>query len=487
MNFVKPADSVVDASPEFQGTRAPRRKWPISYRSVGIIAIIFDVAIILFCGVATEFLYNFEAFGIPGEIRHSLGSSAVVAALFVSLMKGRDLYRPAALLALKTQIGSATTTWMAVFLLLFSAVFALKIGDHFSRGAIFSFAVIGLNLLLVQRILSRNFLVYGLNAHRFSARNAILITDAPAAGNAVFRTLFKYGFQLDRQFVLPVLRQNQDQLDGVFSDIVAYLRGSDIEEVIVGVEANRWGDLNKLMSRLRILPLPVSLIPIGAGSEILSRPFHVMGDSVCIELQRGPLNAFERGMKRSIDVLIALAALLLLLPLLAITPILIKLDSPGPILFRQRRCGFNGRPFHIWKFRTMSVLEDGPTVCQATQSDCRVTRLGRWLRRTSIDELPQLLNVLNGSMSLVGPRPHAVAHDNHFDKVIRNYAFRNHVKPGLTGWAQVNGYRGPTPTLDDIANRVEFDLWYVDNWSLRLDCLIIIRTIFEVARCRNAY
>ena len=135
----------------------------------------------------------------------------------------------------------------------------------------------------------------------------------------------------------------------------------------------------------------------------------------------------------------------------------------------------------------MSVLEDGSVINQATQFDDRVTRLGKRLRRVSIDELPQLLNILNGSMSLVGPRPHAVAHDNHFDKIVGNYAFRHHVKPGLTGWAQVNGHRGATPTAAEIRHRVEFDLWYIDHWSLRLDIFIIFRTFLEVMRGRNAY
>jgi len=212
-----------------------------------------------------------------------------------------------------------------------------------------------------------------------------------------------------------------------------------------------------------------------------------MGDSLCIEVQREPLDVLERALKRCIDVLAAAPALILLLPLFAITAIAIKLDSPGPILFRQRRCGFNGKHFNIYKFRTMSVLEDGSTVNQATQSDSRVTRVGKWLRRTSVDELPQLLNILSGSMSLVGPRPHALAHDNHFLKVVRNYAFRHHVKPGLTGWAQVNGYRGPTPTEAEIRNRVDCDLWYIDNWSLRLDFWIIVRTVLVVMRGHNAY
>lgn len=446
-----------------------------------------DAVIILVCGTACGMLYNLEFFGSSGEAVHYAGSSAVVAALFVSLVKSRDLYNPAELLALRTQISSAATIWLGVFLFLSGAVFALKIGDHFSRGAIFSFAAFGLLLLVLLRILYRSFLTRGLNGQKFAGRNAILITDdVSVAGGALVHTLLKHGFQLDRHFVLPPFHHDQWQ-QNIVPDIVSYLRGSDIEEIIVGLDVKRWGDLNKLLAELRILPLPVSLIPVGAASDILGRPSHMMGNSLYIELQRGPLAAFERGLKRTIDIISALVGLVLLLPLLSITALLIKFDSPGPILFHQRRCGFNGRPFNIFKFRTMSVLEDGPTVPQAEKSDYRVTRLGKWLRRTSIDELPQLFNVLNGSMSLVGPRPHALAHDNHFDKVVSNYAFRHHVKPGLTGWAQVNGHRGPTPGIADIRRRVEFDLWYIDNWSLRLDFLIIIRTLLEITRGRNAY
>jgi putative colanic acid biosynthesis UDP-glucose lipid carrier transferase len=173
--------------------------------------------------------------------------------------------------------------------------------------------------------------------------------------------------------------------------------------------------------------------------------------------------------------------------LLALAAIAIKLDSPGPVFFRQQRCGFNGRTFLIRKFRTMHVLEDGHVIAQATPLDRRVTRVGKLLRRTSFDELPQLLNVLEGSMSLVGPRPHALAHDGQFDKLVRNYAFRRRVRPGLTGWAQVHGCRGATPTASMIEARVQYDLWYIDNWSIRLDLAILLRTPMEVLRGRNAY
>jgi putative colanic acid biosynthesis UDP-glucose lipid carrier transferase len=222
-------------------------------------------------------------------------------------------------------------------------------------------------------------------------------------------------------------------------------------------------------------------------AKVLQRPSRSMGDTVCIELQRKPLSSVEIGVKRLVDIVGASIGLIALLPLLIITAIAIKLDSRGPILFRQRRCGFNGGEFYILKFRTMSVLEDGELVRQATAVDCRVTRVGRWLRRASIDELPQLWNALTGSMSLVGPRPHAVAHDNEFYKMVRLYAVRHHVKPGLTGWAQVHGCRGPTPTAGDVRRRVEFDLWYIDNWSFRLDCWILLRTVLEVLRSHNAY
>ena len=169
-----------------------------------------------------------------------------------------------------------------------------------------------------------------------------------------------------------------------------------------------------------------------------------------------------------------------------VTALLIKLDSRGPIFFLQKRNGFNDQTFEIFKFRTMHVLDQGPIVIQATRNDPRVTRFGRWLRRSSIDELPQLLNVLKGDMSLVGPRPHAIAHNSEYEKLIANYAFRHHVKPGLTGWAQVNGYRGETREVEQMERRVEHDLWYINNWSPLLDLKIVLQTV-RVALRQDAY
>ncbi len=185
--------------------------------------------------------------------------------------------------------------------------------------------------------------------------------------------------------------------------------------------------------------------------------------------------------------IVASGLLIALAPLLLTVMLLIRLETPGPVIFRQRRKGFNGQEFTIYKFRSMGVLEDGAVIPQARRNDPRVTGVGRILRVTSIDELPQLLNVLRGHMSLVGPRPHAAAHDDGYSKLIAKYAFRQHVKPGLTGWAQVNGYRGETSRLEMMERRVDFDLWYIKNWSFWIDLRILVLTCVEVFRRRNAY
>lgn len=190
--------------------------------------------------------------------------------------------------------------------------------------------------------------------------------------------------------------------------------------------------------------------------------------------------------KRVLDIAASLALLLLLLPVLALVSLAIMLDSRGPLLFCQRRTGLNGKTFSILKFRSMHVMEDGAEVIQAVEHDVRITRVGRFIRKLSLDELPQLINVIAGDMSLVGPRPHAVAHDDYYGAAISNYAIRQWVKPGITGWAQVNGARGATPTLDIMQRRVDFDAWYVANASLSLNLKILARTPRELLRSRNA-
>lgn len=484
MNFV---NRPVEAKLTVGLPAAEEGKWPIKYESVEAIAICTDVATIALAAVCASILYQVNE-GLQPQVGQALGSAALVSTLFTLLLKSQGQYRPTALMMLRRQTGRVIASWAGVFLLLSGIVFALKIGSEFSRGTSLMFAGLGLVALLANRAIVRDLLTKGIAERRFSGRKVALIADPEQVYEpALNHKLGAVGFELAAIFTLPPAGLSRSLRENLSADVIEHIRGSDIEEVIVATDPNRWTDLRALAADLRVLPFPITLLPVGPSSEILHLPRRDFGVTVCVELQRGPLTQTEHAAKRCIDVIGAVAGLIMLSPLLIAVGIAIKLDSRGPVLFRQHRLGFNGRSFRICKFRTMSVLEDGFSSVQATCLDHRVTRIGKWLRRTSIDELPQLFNVLGGSMSLVGPRPHAIAHDNQFDTVVRNYAFRRRVKPGLTGLAQVHGCRGPTPTMDHIERRVEHDLWYIDNWCLRLDLAILLQTPLEVLRGRNAY
>ncbi len=447
-----------------------------------------DALIIVTTSILGGILYNIVAFGHVGNIEQLGGFGAVVAVFFIILAKNGDLYSLQELLNLKSQLFRITTKWLGVFLFITAIGFTAKAGELFSRGATLAFATTGLAALIGARLFWRMYLANSLATHRFYGRKVVLISEQARAGDeGLAETLLRHGLQPVQHFVLPANQNDTQRRKDVIAEAIASVRGSNIEEIILGAHPDNWPQLSSLLSDFRVLPLPVNFIPIGPLSELFKRSSHTIGDTVTIELQHSPRTPLERIAKRAVDIAVAGTALLLFLPLLLMTAVAIKLDSPGPILFRQRRCGFNGKHFHILKFRTMSVLEDGATIVPAQPNDSRVTRIGNWLRRTSIDELPQLLNVLQGSMSIVGPRPHAMAHDDQFEKLVAEYAFRQHVKPGLTGWAQVNGHRGQMRAVEDVEQRVKFDLWYIDNWNFALDFKIIFMTMFEVLRGRNAY
>lgn len=411
--------------------------------------------------------------GIPVSFATSFGLSLLVGCCFVGISIYRGMYQVETLLDLDRQIRVGTFHWCASFAAMIAVAYLMKSSADFSRGATAAyFGVAGLWLFLA-RICGYVYLKRELAKGGLKPRRVALLSwgvaDLPPGYE---RYLPAAGFEVGQRVVI----QSAESIGESVACLLSSIRGTDIDEIFIALPHHELGALPPILQLLRSTPLKARLIPDEHLADILTQRRRGHGHFSLVEIKREPLSLFERAAKRALDLSIAAGAILALLPLFAIAMIAIKLDTPGPVLFNQSRRGFNGRTFRILKLRTMHVMEDGPQVVQTVRHDTRVTRVGRWLRTTSIDELPQLWNVLTGKMSIVGPRPHAVAHDDYYDQLIENYAFRQHVKPGLTGWAQVNGYRGETPRVDDMEARIEHDLWYINNWSFGLDLRIILLT-----------
>jgi Undecaprenyl-phosphate glucose phosphotransferase len=265
-------------------------------------------------------------------------------------------------------------------------------------------------------------------------------------------------------------------------------RSLPIDAVLIVFGSDSMQIVTNTVEALSELPVRIQLLPVGLTDLMRSSRVGSYGDLRVLELFCGPCCQRDRFLKRAFDIVAAAALLMILWPFLLMVAILIKLDSAGPVLFKQMRLGFNNEPIPVLKFRSMSCLEDAREgFSQAVRNDPRVTRVGRVLRRTNIDELPQLLNVLRGEMSLVGPRPHAIAHNHMYADQITRMFRRHNVRPGITGWAQVNGLRGETDTFEKMQKRIEHDLYYVDNWSFFFDLKILVKTMVSKRARLNAY
>ncbi|MBI5265036.1 MAG: undecaprenyl-phosphate glucose phosphotransferase [Bradyrhizobium sp.] len=446
-------------------------------RPFQIFVLTGDFLLILVSYMLAGILYRHFA-GTPIEQEFSIGVGLIVGMVFVIIALFQGVYDGPRLLDGSWQARKVTIIWMLSLTILAITAFLLKSTASVSRGTIILFAITGLASLGAHRAVWRIGLASSFARDHFVDRRVVLLSlRALDFTSTRFKDLRKNGFDVVRHFVLNVPPEDDDAAwDREILNVIAQSRATNAQEFLLVLDWNEIPMLQKVRQRLRQVPQPIRLLSDFLIADLVSRPFVPVSGTAVIEIQRAPLSVLERAQKRCLDVALALLALVALAPLLITTAILIKLDSPGPIIFRQARRGFNGKPFEIWKFRTMTVSEDGSVVLQATKQDARVTRAGRLLRKTSIDELPQLWNVLRNEMSLVGPRPHALAHDNYYDQIISNYVYRHHMKPGLTGWAQVNGLRGETPIVELMERRVEHDLWYVANWSIWLDLRIIVRT-----------
>ena len=463
-------------------------RW-IRYKAIGPLTGALDYILIVAASMAAGAGYHsFLLGGNVPDLSPYAGAGNIVAALFVLGVASRGNYNPSKIASARVQVKALVCFWPLALLSLALFLFLMKTGQYFSRGTLIVFGLSGFFILLISRIWVSSALKAALARGAVAGDRAITIADPEAVmGLSQAKILQKSGAREIKRLLLPSLN-SLDYSDGLrlIDRAVQFAKSNSIDCILLALH---WSDeyrRNLICERLQVLPISVRLLPDQNIESIFSRTDR-LGSEFAIEIQRAPLSPGELAVKRILDVVLAGGLLIALLPFLLLVSILIKLESPGPVIFRQRRQGFNGRQFTIFKFRSMKVLEDGRIIHQACQNDTRVTRIGRFLRATSIDELPQLINVIHGQMSLVGPRPHALAHDDDYSMRIANYAYRQHVKPGVTGWAQVNGFRGETSTLALMEQRVAHDLWYVTNWSFWLDLRIITRTVFEVLRGRNAY
>lgn len=280
---------------------------------------------------------------------------------------------------------------------------------------------------------------------------------------------------------------SDNQLTGHLNEIADFVKQHTIDVIYITLPPSMHIQIMALLDDLKDTTASIYFVPDFFMADLIQGRIDEINGMPVVAVCETPFTGFNGVIKRLSDIVIAGVLLCLISPLMIAVAIGVKFSSPGPILFRQRRYGLDGQEIIVYKFRSMRVTEDGATVTQATLNDKRVTTFGQLIRKTSLDELPQFLNVLQGRMSVVGPRPHAVTHNEMYRKLIKGYMIRHKVKPGITGWAQVNGYRGETKTIESMKNRIDYDLEYLKKWSLSLDIRIILKTILLVFKDSKAY
>ena len=410
----------------------------------------------------------------------------------VMIFQFAGLYQYDAMLKPRGAMDRVVIAIMTSFLLMFAAAFSLKISGIFSRAwiAVFFLACVG-------GVVAARFIAAGL-VHRMAEAQMISRRVAVYGRLPQIECFLRFARESDDSFIGvtgiflepgeevkdPGLRQMHR---GGLEELMSFARSQMVDDIILAVPWSDGGRLKALVTQLRELPTNVHVSADLAGFDVrMSPPPSYYEHAPLYQVVGQPLSGWDVVFKAAFDYALAAILLVVMSPLLLAVAIAIKLDSRGPVLFRQHRFGFNNKVFGIYKFRTMVDCQPAAATVQARAGDPRITRLGGFLRQTSIDELPQLLNVLNGTMSLVGPRPHAVDHNEEYSKKIRGYFARHRMKPGITGLAQIKGYRGPTDTVEKMEQRVKYDILYTDTWSPWLDFKILLLTPFAVATGKNA-
>ncbi|MBX3548944.1 MAG: undecaprenyl-phosphate glucose phosphotransferase [Xanthobacteraceae bacterium] len=470
-------------------------------RRLPLTALSIEFLLVSLAVFEASALYHFLKFGDFVYPRfYALAALALTAAFVGSAAFARD-YSVKRLLDRREQIRSIFWRWTIACSLFVCVLFLTQVTDFYSRGTILVQYAAGLTAAYFIRLLAAAFVASGLRSGHLADSNVIVIGD-PALAHPLLRRLrgdrrgtriagfYPLGSPPPAAAMDPLLRDPAEvakETTRILDAVNELARRVTIDDIVLCLPWSENERIRAFMEGLAVIPAATHLAPDHNWSWTRHPVLARIGTLHTIRLARAPLTLRDRVLKRSFDIAAASAMLVAAAPFFLAIAALVKLDSRGPAMFRQRRHGFKQTEFRVFKFRTMTTLDDGPVVRQATRNDARITRVGKHLRRLNLDEVPQLINVVLGQMSLVGPRPHALTHNDQYEEQIRLYARRHNVKPGITGWAQVNGLRGETRSVRDMQRRVEHDFYYIDNWSLFFDLKILLLTIFSPKTYRNAY
>lgn len=461
----------MQAIPRYQPTFAER--YPVPF-----FVALLDFLVVLVAGVLAHY-YRFDTLEMSGRYNTATMLSAIVVVLCLGM---GGVYGSQRGYAFLRQFSVLLAGWIAAAGILLSLSFFLKVSENYSRIWFSTMLAAGGGLSFAIR-LSAFLLLRRLRASGLNLKTVLLVGAGGSLANNLYggASLDEYGFK-----IVDNLRFQQDP--NWMDCLVEKVNELGPHEVWLCLPLSQGGGIRSIMYALRHHTAAVRFIPEWDDIPLLNHKVSHIAGIYSLDLSCSPMDGPPRLLKRLEDLVLGLLILIAIAPICLVIALIIKLTSKGPILFKQYRTGINGKSFKVYKFRSMVVHQEGVgSVTQATRNDLRITPVGAFLRRTSLDELPQFFNVLQGRMSIVGPRPHALSHNEYYKDLVESYMQRHKVKPGITGWAQVSGYRGETDTLEKMQKRVEYDLWYIDNWSLWLDLKIIFMTIFKGFVNKNAY
>ena len=470
---------------------AREKSFPLSSSVVIGTFVLLDGSLFIASGILS---YMFLIGGLVPLSGLYLAAIFTIWLVSLFLFQYCGLYRFNVIMAPTANIFRLAFACGAAFLLLLAVAFSLKLSSNYSRVWMFSYGILSFSAIFTARLIGYLVISHLANIGVF-ARNVLIVGAGEAAEKllelmAKERPCFNHvaGVFDDRlERVGPIV--GKAPVLGNLDDLEDYVRSHRVDDIIVTLPWSAEERLSNIINRLRELPASIHLESNLGGFRFPYRPSPNPFIGVpMVEVVKLPLTGWNIGVKIIEDRILGLLLLVLFLPVMALVALAIRLDSKGPVLFHQKRYGYNNRVFEIYKFRSMFHESDAPDkTIQATRDDQCITRVGGFIRRTSLDELPQLFNVVFGTMALVGPRPHTVDHNEEYAALIRGYFARHRVNPGITGWAQINGLRGETDTLEKMEARVRYDTYYAENWSLIFDLQILFKAVFVGFTSQNAY